>query len=155
MLLEPPAALPPVLPEDEPLAEGVLLEPELDGVLLEPLALVEPPAAESFLAGSAVEDEELEDDGELGVVALPPDMEPEVEPEPDGVEALPDGVELEPADDEEPGAVPAPRLASSPQAVSRLAPSAMETATARVESLIYGPPWVGVTIRQQDSGPSR
>jgi len=152
VLLEPPAALPPVLPEDEPLAEGVLLEPELDGVLLEPLALVEPPAAESFFDGSAAEDDELEDDGELGVVALP-DAEPEVEPEPEGVEALPDGVELEPADDEEPGALPDLFAALSPQAVSRLAPSAMETATARVESLISGPPWVGVKIRQQDSGP--
>jgi hypothetical protein len=152
VLPDPLAALPPVLPEDEPLAEGVLLEPELGGVLLEPLELVEPPAAESFLLGSAAEDEELEEDGELGVVALP-DAEPEVEPEPDGVEALPDGVELEPADDEEPGALPDLFAALSPQAVSRLAPSAMETATARVESLISGPPWVGVKIRQQDSGP--
>jgi hypothetical protein len=148
VLPEPLAALPPVLPEDEPLAEGVLLEPELDGVLLEPLALVEPPAAESFLLGSAAEDDELEEDGELGVVALP-----DAEPEPEGVEALPDGVELEPADDEEPGALPDLFAALSPQAVSRLAPSARETATARVESLISGPPWVGVKIREQDSGP--
>ena len=152
MLLDPLAAAPPVLPEVEPLAEGVLLELELGGVLLEPLALVEPPAAESFLAGSVAEDEELEDDGELGVVTLS-DAEPEVEPEPEGVEALPDGVELEPADDEEPGAVLDLLAALSPQAVSRLAPSAMETATARVESLISGPPWVGVKIREQDSGP--
>jgi hypothetical protein len=149
VVLEPLAALP---PEVEPLAEGVLLELELDGVLLEPLALVEPPDAESFLLGSVAEDDELEEDGELGVVTLP-DAEPEVEPEPDGVEALPDGVELEPADDEEPGALPDLFAALSPQAVSRLAPSARETATARVESLISGPPWVGIKIREQDSGP--
>ncbi len=149
MLPEPLAALP---PEVEPLAEGVLLELELDGVLLEPLELVEPPAAESFLVGSAAEDDELEEDGELGVVALP-DAEPEAEPE--GVEALPAGVELEPAEDEEPGALPDLFAALSPQAVSRLAPSARETATARVESLIRGPPWVGVKIREQDLGPSR
>lgn len=104
MLLAPPAAL----PDDDVLGE--LLE-------------VEPPEAESFFAGSVV------DDGELGVVV--PEAEPEAEPDGElGVVAEPDE-EVAP----EPGA--APRLpALSPQAVSMPAPSAMEIATAKAESLI-------------------
>jgi hypothetical protein len=101
-------------------------------VLVEPLAepLVVPPDAESFLAGSAVEEDELEDDdGELGVVV--PDAEPDAEP--DGEL----GVVAEPEDEvaPEPGvARRSPVL--SPQAVSILAPSTMEIATAKAESLI-------------------
>ena len=87
-------------------------------VLVEPLAepLVVPPDAESFLAGSAAEEDELEDDGEpdgeLGVVAEPED---EVAPEPGVARRSP---------------------VLSPQAVSILAPSTMEIATAKAESLI-------------------
>lgn len=105
MLLAPPAAL----PDDEVLGE--VLE-------------VEPPEAESFFAGSVV------DDGELGLLVVP-DAEPEAEPDGElGVVAEPDD-EVAP----EPGA--APRLpALSPQAVSMPAPSAMEIATAKAESLI-------------------
>ena len=140
VLLEPLAALPPLLPlgvEDEPDAEGVLLEP-LDELLLEG-ALDEPPEAESFFVAS---DEALEDDdGELGVLALPPDMEPDAELEPDGEL----GVVVEPDDEEvEPGALDfeaARSPALSPQPVSRPAPSASETANARAESLIL---WASV-----------
>jgi hypothetical protein len=118
VLLEPPAALPDGEVPVEPLAEP-LAEPE---PLTEPL-VVPPPEAESFFAGS------VDEDGELGVVV--PDAEPEADPDGElGVVAEPDD-EVAP----EPGA--APRLpASSPQAVSMPAPSAMEIATARAESLI-------------------
>jgi hypothetical protein len=145
VLLEPLAALPPLLPlgvedEDEPDAEGVLgvlleLEELLEG------ALDEPPDAESFFVAS---DEALEDDdGELGVLALP-DTEPDAA-EPDGEL----GVVVEPLDDEdagaedvEPGALDFEVARSlSPQPVSRPAPSASETANARVESLIL---WASV-----------
>ena len=122
VLLEPPAALPEgevsVVPLAEPLAEP----------LVEPLA-VEPPPAESFLAGSDDGDAGLEDEGgELGVVLLP---EAEPEAEPDGEL----GLVAEPEDAPEPGAARrSPAL--SPQAVSMPAPSAMEIATAKAESLI-------------------
>jgi hypothetical protein len=146
---EPLAALPLLEPlgvEDEPLAGGVLLEPldalpdgEDGEVVAEPLPLVdplvEPPDAESFLFASADEDE-LEDDGELGVVA-PPDIEPDAEPEGELGEVL------EPADDEapEPGAVEVREaLSLSPHAAT---PSARETAAARIESFMCGPPWLG------------
>ena len=129
------------LPEVLPLEGGVLLEPPAeDDVLGE---VLDPPLAEleSFFAGSVVEDEELEEDegellgpdaepdGELGVVV--PDAEPEAEPDGElGVVAEPEE-EVAP----EPGA--APRLpALSPQPVSMLAPSAMEIATAKADSLI-------------------
>jgi len=139
VLLEPLAALPPLLPlgvEDEPDAAGVLLE--LDELLEG--ALEAPPDAESFFVAS---DEALEDeDGELGVLALP-DAEPDAEP--DGEL----GVVVEPLDDEEagaeevePGALDFEVARSlSPQPVSRPAPSASETANARAESLIL---WASV-----------
>jgi hypothetical protein len=136
-----PLAAPPLGVEDEPDAEGVLLEP-LDE-LLEEGALDEPPEAlpeaESFFVAS---DEALEDDdGELGVLALPPDMEPDAELEPEGEL----GVVVEPDDEEvEPGALDfdaARSPALSPQPVSRPAPSASETANARAESLIL---WASV-----------
>jgi 5-methyltetrahydropteroyltriglutamate--homocysteine methyltransferase len=116
------------------LAGGVLLEPLAalpEGeVLLEPLAepLVVPPEAESFFAGSADEGElGALDDGELGVLVVP-------EAEPD--DEL--GLVAEPEDDvpPEPGVVARRSPAWSPQAVSMPAPSAMEIATARAESLI-------------------
>ena len=82
--------------EDELLLElgaGVL------GVLLEPLALVEPPAAESFFVASA-DDEELEEDGGVAGTVAEPDTELELEPE-----GAVDGVVVEPDDDDvdEPG----------------------------------------------------
>lgn len=152
-VLEPLAALP-ELPEG-----AALLEP-----LVEPLPLVAPPEAESFFAGSddeeALEDdgllgvapEALEDeDGELGVVPeaaleepesfllMSTDAEPDVELEPDGAVAEPDGVVVEPAeeDDAAPGLLADARSpALSPHAVSKLAPKTIDTATAKVESLI-------------------
>ena len=149
-LLDPLAALPP--------GDALLLE--LGGVLgvllAEPLALVEPPAAESFFVASA-DDEELEEDGGvLGTVAEP---ETELELEPDGaVLAEPDGVVVEPADDEEDAGGVVFETARSPslsQPVSIPAPSARETATAKAESLICGPPWLGYKIREQGLGPCR
>jgi hypothetical protein len=107
-----------VLPELEPPAGGVLepLAAPLDGaeelgagVLAEPLALLEPPAAESFFVESA-DEEELEDEG--GVLGVAPAeledeeggvlgftlTEPDVELEPDGAV---DGVVVEPADEDD------------------------------------------------------
>lgn len=147
----------------EPLAaplDGVV---EVLGEVLEPLALDEPPEAESFFVVSA-DEEELEDDGgvlgaapaeledeEPGVVGFTV-TEPDVELEPDGAVAEPDGVVVEPLDDEEaaPGCVVRARSpALSPQAVSRLAPKSIDTATAKVERLIAMASLVGVSIRKQ------
>ncbi|MCD6040525.1 MAG: hypothetical protein K0R40_128 [Burkholderiales bacterium] len=104
-------------------------------VLVAPELELAPPDAESFLVVS--EDEEDEDDGALGVVVLP-DAEPD---------ALPEGelgvVVLEPDDAPELGVVVRDVPALSPHAVNILAPNARDTATARVESLIRGPPWLG------------
>lgn len=99
----------------EPLAaplDGVV--EVLGEVLAEPLALDEPPEAESFFVASE-DEEELDDDG--GVLgAAPAELEdeeggvlgtltePDVELEPDGAVAEPDGVDgvvVEPLDDEE------------------------------------------------------
>jgi hypothetical protein len=137
-LLAPDAALP--LSLDEAPADGVPLELDalllgagaLGEVLSEPLALVEPPAAESCFG--AADDEELEEDG--GVLGLT-DAEPDTD-EPEDGEL---GVVVEPAEeDEEPaGGVVRETARSpsvSPQAVSNPAPSARDTATAKVESLM-------------------
>ena len=142
-----------VLLEPLPDAAGALLEPldgvlldELDGALLEPLAalplgcdgeapealeLDEPPEA------GALGDAELELE-ELLSLSLSTETEPEAELELDGVDAEPDGGVVEPADEEdEPGArAPVVFVASRSQAVSKLAPSARDTAVARIESLM-------------------
>jgi hypothetical protein len=128
----------------------VLDDEELDGAVVEPLAL-EPPDAESFFVASA--DEEALEDGELGVVVpdaeleelesffdMSTDAEPEAEPEGElGV------VVVEPAeeDDEPAGGVvrETVRSPSLSQPVSNPAPSARDTATARVESLML---WASV-----------
>ena len=121
-------------------------ELELDGAVVEPLAL-EPPDAESFFVASA--DEEALEDGELGVVVpdaelesffdMSTDAEPEAEPE--GAA----GVVVEPAEeDEEPAGGVVRETVRSPslsQPVSNPAPSARDTATARVESLML---WASV-----------
>ena len=122
----------------------------LDGAVVEPLAL-EPPDAESFFVASA--DEEALEEGELGVVVpdaeleelesffdMSTDAEPEAEPEGElGV------VVVEPAeeDDEPAGGVvrETVRSPSLSQPVSNPAPSARDTATARVESLML---WASV-----------
>ena len=124
----------------------------------EPLALVEPPAAESFFVASDDEAALEEDDGALGVVpeaALEElesflfrstEPEAEVELEPDGaVLAEPDGVVVEPDDEDDDAGGVVLETARSPlsQPASNPAPSARETATAKAESLICGPPWLG------------
>ena len=150
-----------VLLEPLPDAAGALLEPldgvlldELDGALLEPLAalplgcdgeapealeLDEPPEA------GALGDAELELE-ELLSLSLSTETEPEAELELDGVDAEPDGEVVEPADEDEPGArAPVLLAASRSQAVSNPAPSARDTAAARIESLmkasVVGVPW--------------
>ena len=126
-------------------------ELELDGAVVEPLALA-PPDAESFFVASA-DEEELED-GALGVVVpdaeldeleslesffdMSTDAEPEAEPE--GAA----GVVVEPAEeDEDAGGVvlETVRSPSLSQPVSNPAPSARDTATARVVSLML---WASV-----------
>jgi hypothetical protein len=114
--------------------------------LVDPLALVEPPAAGwSFFSASAVAEElELEPDGALagGVTLTEPDAEL------DGAVDGELGV-VEPAEDEdeEPDGGVVFETARSPaslsQPVSNPAPSAKDTATAKVESLMCGPPWLG------------
>jgi hypothetical protein len=116
----------------------------------EALELDEPP--EAGAAGEALDDEELE----LLSADEPGVAEPETEPEaePDGaVEDDPDGGVVEPADedDEEPGALAPVFPASRSHAVSKLAPSARDTAVARMESLMR-PPWLGYHPSQQHSG---
>ena len=130
------------------------------GVLSEPLALDEPPAALSFFS---VEDEALdeEDGGVAGVVALDEelsfffeasiDTELEVEPEPDGAAAEPEGAagEVVELDEDEPAApdgvvvLVTARSPSRSHPVSMPAPSARETATAKVVSFISAMSSVG------------
>jgi hypothetical protein len=114
------------LDEDE---DGVLLEPapavplglllELEGAVLEDDE-DDPPLALSFLLRSIVVDEELE----LGGVAVVPPADDEDEP---GAVVAPEGAVLE--DELE-------RSAARSHAVISDAPSARETATAMVESLM-------------------
>lgn len=129
--------------------DGVLLEPapaeplglelELDGEELDDEDA--PPLAWSFLLMSTLVDEELEPDGVLGVVALPPAEDDEDEPEGDVV--APEG-EVEDELDE--------RSAPRSQAAISDAPSATETATAIVESLMW-PPWLGYKVLAANIGP--
>jgi len=113
----------------------------------EALELDEPPEAGAL--GEALDDEELE----LLSVDEPGVTEPEAEPEADGgVEDEPEGEVVEPADEDEPGALaPVLVVASRSHAVSRLAPSARDTAVARMDSLMR-PPWLGYHPLQQHSG---
>jgi 5-methyltetrahydropteroyltriglutamate--homocysteine methyltransferase len=111
----------------------------------EALELDEPPEAGAL--GEALDEElELLSADEPGVT------EPEAEPEADGgVEDEPEGEVVEPADEDEPGALAPVFVASRSQAVSRLAPSARDTAVARMDSLMR-PPWLGYHPLQQHSG---
>jgi len=121
LLLEPLAAL--------PLSFGwsaLVLELELEA----------PPEAELLggVAGVALD--------ELSFFDASTEAEPEAEPEGEL------GVVVEPADeDEEPAGGVVRETARSPasrsQPAIRLAPSATETATARVDSFISRPPWLG------------
>jgi hypothetical protein len=136
-----------------PDAAGALLDP-LDGVLLDELdegELLEPLAALPLgCDGDAPEALELDEPPEAGALgdaeleleellslSLSTETEPEAELELDGVDAEPDGEVVEPADEDEPGArAPVLFVASRSQAVSKLAPSARDTAAARIESLM-------------------
>jgi len=125
--------------EDGALEEGALLEPlaalPVDGEdgAAEELELLEPPEAGAL--GVALDELEL-----LSLLFMSTVAEPEVELEPDGVL----GVVVEPAEDEDEGGVvlETVRSPSRSQPVSKPAPSARDTAVARIESLM-GPPWLG------------
>lgn len=136
----------------DPLADGVLLEDGLeeldeedDGVLLEP-APAEPLGLDE-LDGVLDEDE---DDPPLAWSFLFRSIEVEDELEPEGAVLGAAVVPL--ADEDEPGVAVAPegdvedeleeRSAPRSHAVISDAPSARETATAMVESLMW-PPWLG------------
>lgn len=111
----------------------------------EPLA---PPAAEpDFFSASGdvvADEEEDEPAGDEGVTVEPvePDAAPDEEGD-DGVVAV--EPEVEPAP--EGALVVSPAL--SPQAVRTLAPNARETAIARVESLMC-PPWLGYRCKSKE-----
>ena len=133
-----------MLLEDEAPLAGALLEPLAalplsfgwSALVLE-LELDAPPEAElGGVAGVALE--ELEELSRFDA---------STETEPDG-EAGVLGVVVEPADeDEEPAGGVVRETARSPasrsQPASRPAPSARETATARFESFMSRPPWLG------------
>ena len=133
------------LDEDE---DGVLLEP----APAEPLGLVEvegaldededePPLAWSFLFRSIEVDEELEPDGAvLGVLVVPPADDEDDEP---GAAVEPEGAVDDELDE---------RSAPRSHAVISDAPSARETATAMVESLMW-PPWLGYRNQGARIGP--
>jgi hypothetical protein len=148
-------------PEVEPLAALLSCfgaSDEVDALDEDDGALLEPPAALSFFS---VEDAALDEEGLLGVVALDEelsfffdasiDTELEVEPEPDGAAAEPEGaagevVELDEEEPAEPEGVVVLETARSPsrsQPVSMPAPSARETATAKVVSFISAMSSVG------------
>ncbi len=128
--------------------DGVLLEPapaaplgelELDGlVLLEDEE--EPPLALSFLFRSIEVDEELEPEGAVLGAAVVPLADEDDEP---GAVVAPDGEVVDEELDE--------RSAPRSHAVISVAPSARETATAIVDSLM-GPPWLGYRLKEQGSG---
>ena len=134
--------------EDELELDGVLLDEPLaalplgvdDGVLDE-LELDAPP--EAGAAGEALD--ELDELLSVDEEPIEPEAEPDAEPE-----GADDGEVVEPEDEVELGdfALGAP---SRSQAVSTLAPSAMDTAAARIESLMW-PPWLGYHPLQQGSG---
>jgi len=130
--------------------DGVLLL-ELDGVRVEPAPaeplIVEldeelPGVDDGLLLMSTDVDDELEPEGAvLGVEAVPPADEDD---EPAGARVEPDGavvLELELA-----------RSAVRSQAAINEAPSARETATAIVESLMR-PPWLGYRYWAANIGP--
>jgi len=135
-VLEPEPAEPLMLEELEP--DGAELEPD-DGAALDEDE--EPLGALSLLMSIEV-DEELEPEGAvLGVLAVPP---AEDEDEPDGAVLEPlAGDVVDELDDE--------RSAARSHAVISDAPSARETATAIVESLMW-PPWLGYCVKEQGSG---
>lgn len=136
------------LDEDED--EGVLDEPapaappvELEGEELEDE--LAPPLAGLLVVSLELEELELGDEGEelLGEV-----VEPEDDALPEG-EVLGDVVAPEGEVDEELEERSAPRS----HAVISDAPSARETATAMVESLMW-PPWLGYVMQGARIGPS-
>ena len=129
----------------EPLA-ALLLGDEAGGVLADPLALDEPPDAGALGVAPEAELEELASPGfaSPGFLDMSTDAEPEVELEPEGVLGV-----VEPADEDAPELGVVLETARSPslsQPVSNPALSARDTATARAESLICRPPWVGVRL---------
>jgi hypothetical protein len=138
VLLE-PAPAEPLGAVAEPLT---LLEPEPEGAALEGAALDEdddPPLAWSFLLMSIEVDEELEPEGAvLGAAVVPPADDEDDEP---GAAVEPEGAVVE--DELE------ARSGARSHAAINDAPSARETATAMVESLMW-PPWLGYRGSSKD-----
>jgi hypothetical protein len=119
----------------------------LDPVGGVPLAALEPEAEPAPLAGAPPA--ALDPVGGVPLAALLEELlSAELEEGEDGVVALPDALPLEvpPAEDDGAPGLVAADLSPPPlsQLVNIVAPSARETATAMAESLINGPPWVGV-----------
>ena len=135
---------PDVAPADEPEAppdDGVL-PLEADGLALEP-------EAEPDVDGLAVPPPEDGLDGVAAELELEELLSAELEDGEDGEPLmLPDALPLlvPPAEDDGAPGLVAADLSPPPlsQLVNIVAPSARETATAMAESLINGPPWVGV-----------
>jgi hypothetical protein len=85
-------------------------------------------------------DEELEPDGAvLGELVVPPADD---EDEPPGVAVEPEGAVVDELEE---------RSAPRSHAAISDAPSARETATARVD-ILMGPPWLGYSVKEQGSG---
>ncbi|MBV9189012.1 MAG: hypothetical protein JOZ85_00900, partial [Betaproteobacteria bacterium] len=129
--------------------DGVLLEPdaalgvelELDGVLLDEDE-DDPPLALSFLFRSIEVEDEFEPDGAVLGAAVVPLADEDVEP--DGEVVAPDGEVVADELDE--------RSAARSHAVISVAPSAIETASAIVETLMW-PPWLGYWKAGANIGP--
>jgi hypothetical protein len=131
--------------------DGVLVEPapaeplgalELDG-LVEDEDEDEPPLALSFLFRSIEVDEELEPEGAVLGAAVVPLADEDDEPGVLGEVVAPEGAVVVDELEE--------RSAARSHAVISVAPSARETATAMVESLMW-PPWLGYWLKEQGSG---
>jgi hypothetical protein len=142
VLLAPAPAALPLVPE----LDGEELDddaPPLAGLLVESLELDELEPEGAALGELLEPDEDALPEGDvLGEVVAPPLADEDEEP--DGEVVAPEG-----AVDEELEDLSAPRS----HAVISEAPSARETATARVESLMW-PPWLGYLMQRARIGPS-
>ena len=132
-----PAAPPLVLELGEELDEA----PPLAGFLVESLELEELDGEDELAPGVVEPEDDALPDGELDGDEVVPLADEDDEPEGDVVE--PEGEVDEELDD-----LSAPRS----HAVNSDAPSARETATASVESLMW-PPWLGYVIQRARIGP--
>ena len=139
VLVEPAPAAPPLVLE---LGEELDEAPPLAGLLVVSLELEELDGEDELAPGVVEPEDDALPDGEVdGELVVPLADEDE---EPDGEVVEPDGEVDEELED-----LSAPRS----HAVISDAPSARETATARVESLMW-PPWLGYRKQGARIGPS-